>query len=103
MKTKFPLYAKILFWFFLNVVVLAVVFFFVARVQFRFGLDSLIAGKAGERMQSITKLIMEDLKDRPRIEIDSVLKRFGAAYSLDFFIFRNDGAQIAGEPMELPT
>ncbi|MEO7297602.1 MAG: HAMP domain-containing sensor histidine kinase [Verrucomicrobiota bacterium] len=102
MKTKFPLYAKILFWFFLNVVVLAVVFFFVARVQFRFGLDSLIAGKAGERMQSITKLIMEDLRDRPRLEIDSVLKRFGEAYSLDFFIFRNDGAQIAGEPMELP-
>jgi len=103
MKTKFPLYAKILFWFFLNVVVLAVVFFFVARVQFRFGLDSLIAGKAGERMQSITKLIMEDLKDRSRVEIDSVLKRFGEAYSLDFYIFRNDGEQIAGELMELPT
>jgi two-component system, OmpR family, sensor histidine kinase CpxA len=102
MKTRFPLYAKILFWFFLNVVVLAVVFFFVARVQFRFGLDSLIAGKAGERMQSITKLIMEDLKDRPRDEIDPVLKRFGEAYSLDFYIFRNDGEQIAGEPMELP-
>lgn len=103
MKTKFPLYAKILFWFFLNVVVLAVVFFFVARVQFRFGLDSLIAGKAGERMQSITKLIMEDLRDRPRVEIDPVLKRFGEAYSLEFFLFRNDGAQIAGESMELPT
>lgn len=103
MKTKFPLYAKILFWFFLNVVVLAVVFFFVARVQFRFGLDSLIAGKAGERMQAIAKLIMEDLRDRPRDELDSVLKRFGEAYSLEFFIFRNDGVQIAGAPTELPS
>src|SRR4051794_24538554 len=103
MKTKFPLYAKILFWFFLNVVVLAVVFFFVARVQFRFGLDSLIAGKAGERMQAITRLIMDDLRDRPRTEINPVLKRFGEAYSLEFYLFRNDGVQIAGETLDLPA
>ncbi len=102
MRIKFPLYAKILFWFFLNLLVLGVVFFFVARVQLRFGLDSLIAGRAGDRMQAITKLIMEDLRDRPRTEIDSVLKRYGEAYSLDFFLFRNDGAQIAGEFTELP-
>ena len=50
MKLKLPLYAKILFWFFLNLVFLGVVFLVVARVQFRFGLDSLIAGPGRETM-----------------------------------------------------
>ncbi len=103
MKIKFPLYAKILFWFFLNVLVLVAIFFFVARVQFRFGLDSLIAGKAGERIQAITKLITAELRERPRHEWDSVLERFSEVYALDFFLFRNDGVQAAGAPVELPN
>ena len=102
MKIKFPLYAKILFWFFLNVLVLAVVFFFVARVQFRFGLDSLIAGRAGDRIQAITKLITAELRERPRQEWNSVLERFSEVYALEFFLFRNDGVQAAGAPVELP-
>ena len=102
MKTKFPLYAKILFWFFLNVIVLVAVFYFVARVQLRFGLDSLVAGQAGERIQSVTRLITAELRERPRDEWDSTLKRFSDAYSIEFLLFRNDGFQIAGVPLELP-
>jgi two-component system sensor histidine kinase CpxA len=103
MKIKFPLYAKILFWFFLNVLVLCVVFFFVARVQLRFGLDSLIAGRAGDRIQAITRLISAELRERPRSEWDSVLARFSEVYALDFYVFRNDGVQAAGAPVELPN
>lgn len=102
MKTKFPLYAKILFWFFLNVLLLVAVFFFVGRAQLRFGLDSLVAGRAGERIQSLTRLITTELRESPREEWDATLKRFGDAYSLQFLLFRNDGTQIAGTPLDLP-
>ena len=43
---RFPLYAKILLWFFLNLVLLAAGVYLFARVQFRLGLDSLLAGRA---------------------------------------------------------
>ena len=102
MKTKFPLYAKILFWFFLNMLLLVAVFYFVGRAQLHFGLDSLVAGQAGERIQSLTRLITAELRENPREEWDATLKRFGNAYSLELLLVRNDGMQIAGVPMELP-
>jgi two-component system sensor histidine kinase CpxA len=102
MKTKFPLYAKILFWFFLNLLLLVAVFYFVGRAQLRFGLDSLVAGQAGERIQSLTRLITAELRESPREEWDATLKRFGNAYALEFLLVRNDGMQIAGAPMDLP-
>ena len=37
MKLRFPLLPKILIWFFLNLVVLGAAFYFVLKVQFRFG------------------------------------------------------------------
>ena len=65
MKIKLPLYAKILFWFFLNLVFLGVIFLVVARVQFRFGLDSLIAGPAGQNIQNAIQLLTAELRDSP--------------------------------------
>ena len=41
MSRRFPLYAKILLWFFLNLVLLAAVFYLLFRAQFHFGLDSI--------------------------------------------------------------
>jgi two-component system sensor histidine kinase CpxA len=102
MKTRFPLYAKILFWFFLNVLLLVATFYFVGRAQLRFGLDSLVAGQAGQRIQAVTKLITAELRENPREKWDDVLEHFGEAYSLEFFIFRHDGIQMAGTTLELP-
>ena len=65
MKTRFPLYLKILLWFFGNMVFLGVVFLLVARVQFRFGLDSLIAGPAGEHLQDVTRLLTGNFRIDP--------------------------------------
>ncbi|MDB6064700.1 MAG: Integral rane sensor signal transduction histidine kinase [Pedosphaera sp.] len=103
MKTRFPLYAKILIWFFLNVIFLCVAFFVVARVQFKFGLDSLVAGPAGDQIQRVTQLLTSELRDRPRTEWSNVLKRFSETYKVEFLLYRNDGEQLAGNPTSLPT
>ena len=49
---RFPLYAKILALLFVNLVLIAGVIFFFAQGQMRFGLDYLLAGRAGERVQA---------------------------------------------------
>jgi len=102
MKIKFPLYAKILFWFFLNVVFLGAVFLIVARVQFKFGLDSLVNGPAGENIQKVTQSLRTSLRNRPRSDWNEVLKEFSDIYKVRFFLFRNDGGQIAGDEVNLP-
>ena len=96
MRLRFPLYAKILLWFFLNLVVLGGAFLLLVRAQFHYGLDWLLAAGAGERIQAISDVIVSELNDRPRSEWDAVLKRFDDAYQIQFLIFRADGGQLAG-------
>ena len=102
MRLRFPLYAKILLWFFLNLVVLGGAFLLLVRAQFHYGLDWLLAAGAGERIQAISDVIVSELNDRPRSEWDAVLKRFDDAYQIQFLIFRADGSQLAGVSNALP-
>ncbi len=103
MKLRFPLYAKILLWFFLNLVLLAAAFLVLLRAQFHSGFDWLLAAGAGQRIQAVSDLIVADLADRRRPEWNDVLKRFDDAYRLQFLLFdNNDGTQIAGEAIQLP-
>lgn len=103
MKLRFPLLAKILLWFFLNLVVLGVVFYAVFRMQFRLGLDSLLAGRSGERIQALSDVIDAELKAKPARTWGESLKNFGNAYQADFLLFRTDGLQVAGTPTTLPA
>jgi two-component system sensor histidine kinase CpxA len=102
MSVRFPLLAKILAWFFLNLVVLAAAFYVVFHAQLRLGLDSLLAGRAGERIRAVSQLIVGELKAKPLSEWGSVLKSYEDAYRLQFYLFRNDGTQAAGETVVLP-
>ncbi len=103
MKLRFPLLLKILVWFFLNLVVLGVALYVVLKVQFRFGLDSLLAGRVGERVQAVSDVMADELKAKPRSAWDEVLQRFGKAYKVEFLLFRRDGTQVAGQSVTLPA
>jgi two-component system sensor histidine kinase CpxA len=106
MKTRFPLYLKILLWFFLNVAFLCAAFLIVARVQFRFGWDSLISGPAGEPLQNVSRLLTAELAGHPRTEWNDVLKEFGDEHGVKFYLFHNGPGQLeqlAGEPVDLPS
>jgi two-component system sensor histidine kinase CpxA len=103
MKCRFPLYAKILLWFFLNLLLLVAAFGVFLAVQFQFGLDSLLAGQAGGRLRAVNEVIMRELHQAPKLGWEAVLARFSESYGLRFVLFRPDGQQIAGETMELPT
>ena len=101
MSIRLPLYAKILFWFFLNLVLLAAAFFLLIRGQFRFGLDWMLAA-ADPRIQAVSDVIVADLNDRTLTNWNAVLKRFDDAYRIQFLVFRSDGTQLAGAPVALP-
>lgn len=102
MKPRFPLSAKILLWFFLNLLLLVAVFYLVLRVQFRFGLDLLVSGRGGDRIQGIANVIAAELVEQQREEWDATLARFGDGYGVRFALFRPDGGHVAGEKLELP-
>ena len=102
-RVRLPLALKILAWFFANVIFLAVVAWLFVRVQLGLGLEVLLAGAPGERLQAMGRLVTEELKDRPQSEWPAVLQRQSAAYRLPVALFRNDGQRIAGDTPEPPA
>jgi len=100
MPRRFPLYAKILCWFFLNLLVLVAVFFLLFHAQFRFGLDWLLSDRVG----TAGELISAELSAEPRAEWDTTLQRFAAGYhgKVAFLAFAGDGTLLAGQSITLP-
>jgi len=101
MPARFPLLARILVWFFLNLAMLGVVVFFCVRSEFR--LDTLIAGRGGERVQQLADVLVGELRQRPRTEWDEILGRFGESYGIRLLLFAPGEEQVAGEPTVLPS
>ena len=102
MTARFPLYARILGWFFLNLLLLGGVAAVVVAWQLRSGVDSFLAGQAGDRLRSVGQLIVDELRERPRGEWSGVLERFQKRLETEFFLFANEGEQLAGTPVALP-
>ena len=102
MKLRFPLYAKILSWFFLNLMLLGGAFLLLIRAQFHYGFDWMLAAGAGERIQAISDVIVGEINDRPQSDWNTVLKRFDDAYQIQFLICCADGTQLAGVTNPLP-
>ncbi|MCF7668942.1 MAG: HAMP domain-containing histidine kinase [Verrucomicrobia bacterium] len=102
-KFRFPLYARILFWFFLNLLLLFVVFLFFFKFQFRFGLDAVLREYTRGQIRPVAGLIAEELDRSEREQWDAVLDRFGAAYDANLYLFRADGLQMAGANVDVPS
>ena len=65
-RLKLPLYGKILSWFALNLAVLALLFFFFLKAQFRLGLDWMLSGEPGDRISAIGETITRFFTVTPR-------------------------------------
>ena len=59
---KLPLYGKILLWFLVNLFVLAGLGVWFMAAQFRLGLDWMLAGPGGERLEQLGATLTADLR-----------------------------------------
>ena len=88
MKTKpyFPLMAKVALWLAMHLLVLAAAFALFVSWQLRLGLDSLLSGATGERLDSLGREISRSLGDRPTNEWNGIVAEKIAPYELEGFI-----------------
>ena len=103
MRLSIPIYGRILGWFFLNLAVLGTIFYLFARVELRLGLDSLLLGAAGDRIQAVGNIIAQELSEGGRPQWDAILRKFTEAYGIEFTLFLNDASQLAGSETVLPA
>jgi two-component system sensor histidine kinase CpxA len=97
-----PLYAKILGWFLLNLLLLVVAVLVFLRTQFDFDLNGLMSGRAGSQVDAVSRLIEAELSGNSPTGWDEVLRRYDTAYGVQFSIYRPDGVAIAGVTNALP-
>jgi two-component system, OmpR family, sensor histidine kinase CpxA len=105
MPRRFPLYAKILLLFLLNLALLAAAFWTPFRAQFRLGQDWLLPGDASERIDEWSFIILGELGREPVAQWSETLKRYESGFNneVHFLAFDGHGEQLAGSPMALPA
>ena len=89
-----PLYGQILAWFFVNVIVVSLVFWIVLKIQFGIDLGQFLANQLRDEVESRSELIAGELKESPREDWDGILKRFGKGAGLQLAILTEDGRWV---------
>jgi two-component system sensor histidine kinase CpxA len=104
MPRSFPLSAKILLWFVLNLVLLGLLLYALILAQFGFGQDWLLFSMAHDRIDAVSDSIFLELGQEPPTEWNATINRFDNASQTHahFLVFGGDGAQLAGTSITLP-
>ena len=101
-RLKLPLYGKIRSWFVLNLVVLALLFFFFLKAQFRLGLDWMLSGEPGDRISAIGETITYEFSRLAESEWPARLSDYDQKHGVNFGLFDGRGVQIHGKPLTPP-
>jgi two-component system sensor histidine kinase CpxA len=102
-RLKLPLYSKILLWFLVNLVVLAVLGFGFMQAQFKLGLDWMLAGEPGDRITAIGDRVTQELSRAPETEWNQKLHDLGLTNGVRFALFKNSGQQVFGSEVKVPS
>lgn len=101
-RLRFSLFSKIMFWFFLNLLLLCGILLLIFNLNFRFDPRSRFFGGSTNRMEALSRLITSETDDKTKEERDEVLKRYSEVYGVEFFLFDNKGKQLGGREIKLP-
>ncbi len=97
---RFSLFTKILLWFFLNLMVLGAVllgfFFWRAPVMGR------VFSESSTGLRAVAQLVTAELHEKSQPERDAILKRFSAAYEVQFLLYSAQGEKLAGAALLVP-
>ena len=91
MKLPSSLFAKIIAWFFLNLLLLAAVLAAFFAVQLRMNLDEFFGHQGADRLRTAGMLLTHDLEQSPPDEWPDVLARHGQIHGVDFLIVLPNG------------
>ncbi len=102
MKTRFPLFARLLLWFFLNLLVLAAGLLLMVRVQFGSLNNWLLPQSSQDQIQAMTATLMDNLAHSPPSSWADKLTALSEAYKMDFALYDSRGHWIEGAQLQPP-
>ena len=102
-RLRLPLYLKILLWFGVNLLVLALLIFAFLSMQFRMSLDWMLSGEAGERIAAIGDSMTDKLSRLPEQEWPAMLSYYETRHDVTFALFSSSGVQVMGTRVQVPA
>lgn len=102
MKARLSISAKILMLSFLNLLLLALVFFVFIRIQYRLDLDSLLLSPGRDRILAISRGLALQLPNTERADWNRLLASYTATTGASVYLFDVEGKQGAGPSVNLP-
>ena len=103
LKPASSLLAKILCWFFLNLVLVAAVLVVFFAFQPQVNLHAIFRQQISNRLRTAGKLISHDLNQASRANWPEVLARHAAIHQVDFALVLEDGSRLSSKDMEFPA
>ena len=103
MNARASISVKILLLSFLNVLLLGLVFALFVRTQYRFDLSSLLLSPGRDRILATSRLIALQLPETDRTQWNQMLAQYTATTHASACLFTDQGMQLAGPPVTLPT
>lgn len=97
-----PLYAKILFWFFMNLALLGVFAYYMITGLFGLNLEEIQRGVVATPMRTVADVIGRDLNTHPPEQWDHVLEKYRDSCELTFTLFGPNDRHIAGTKAIIP-
>lgn len=101
-RPRFGLAAKVSLLALANFLLLGGVFAVYVRLQLRGDMKSFLMTAARERILAISRQITLDLQETSTTGRNRLLARYSAEQGVRFFLFQNNGTQVAGENIQLP-
>ena len=102
MKARFPLFARLLLWFFLNLLLLAAGLLVMVRAQFGSLNNWLLPQSSQDQIQAMTTAFIDDLAHSPRDSWGDKLNELGDAYKMDFALYDSRGNWLDGSKFQPP-
>jgi len=99
---KIPLYAKILFYLFLNVLLVSLFAYLCLTRHFGITRQELQRGIAASPLRAVAEVITKELNAHPRKEWYDVLARYRDSCDANFTLFQADGKRIVGCRFKMP-
>lgn len=102
MKANISLSTRILMLAAVNAGLLASLLLIIARLQFGIGPRTFLFAPARDRSLAVAREVALDLEQTSPEGRTGLMGRYAHNYGADFFLFKNDGTQLAGRPVTLP-
>jgi two-component system, OmpR family, sensor histidine kinase CpxA len=103
MKPFSTLFTKILFWFFLNLALVAVVLGFFFAIQSQVDFEGFWSRHATDRMRIAGRLISHELGESSIDEGYSILSRYSEIYQIDFVLILNREHILSSREISIPS